>query len=143
SGGRTLTRAVHAVDAGFAATDYRSAMVFLKTQVKARSLLVLFTNVLDPRSARDLAGAVRSLLPRHLPLCVLMQDEDIEDLATAQPRARGDLFTTAAAAESLLWRDGIVRTLRNAGALVLDAPPAQVTPLLVKRYLEVKARRLL
>ena len=55
SGGRKLTRAVYALDAGLAATDYRSAMVFLKTQMKARSLFVLFTNLLDghvPEPAR-------------------------------------------------------------------------------------------
>jgi uncharacterized protein (DUF58 family) len=143
SGGRKLTRAVYALDAGFAATDYRSAMVFLKTQVKARSLFVLFTNLLDPRGAKDLAAAVRSLLPRHLPLCVLMRDLDVETLALAEPRDEGDVLVRAAAAESITWRDGIVRSLRNAGALVLDARPEDVTPLLVKRYLEVKARRLL
>jgi uncharacterized protein (DUF58 family) len=49
----------------------------------------------------------------------------------------------AAAGESLAWRDSIVRSLKNSGALVLDARPDEVTPLLVKRYLEVKARRLL
>lgn len=145
SGGRKLTRAVYATSAGFAATDYRSAMVFLKTQVKARSLFVVFTNLLDPRGAKDLAAAVRSLLPRHLPLCVLMRDVEVEDLALAPPRAGNDtdVLVRAAAAESIAWRDGIVRSLRNAGALVLDARPEDVTPLLVKRYLEVKARRLL
>jgi uncharacterized protein (DUF58 family) len=145
SGGRKLTRAVYALDAGFAATDYRSAMVFLKTQVKARSLFVIFTNLLDPRAARDLAAAVRSLLPRHLPLCVLIRDVEVEDLAIAKPRAGADadLMVRAAAAESIAWREGIVRALKNAGALVLDARPEDVTPLLVKRYLEVKARRLL
>lgn len=143
SGGRKLTRAVYALDAGFAATDYRSAMVFLKTQVKARSLFVLFTNILDPRGAKDLAAAVRGLLPRHLPLCVLMRDSEVEELAVAPPRQESDVLVRAAAAESVAWRDGIVRTLRNAGALVLDARPEDVTPLLVKRYLEVKARRLL
>lgn len=146
SGGRKLTRAVYALDAGFAATDYRAAMVFLKTQVKARSLFVIFTNLLDPRAARDLAAAVRSLMPRHLPLCVLMRDVEVESLALAPPRAGAeakDLLVRAAAAESIAWRDGIVRALRNAGALVLDARPEEVTPLLVKRYLEVKARRLL
>jgi uncharacterized protein (DUF58 family) len=144
--GRKLIRAVHAIDAGLAATDYRSAMVFLKTQVKARSLFVLFTNVLDPRSARDLANAVRSLLPRHLPLCVLMRDKDVEEAAVApiEPGAtKRELYVRAAAAESIVWRDGILRTLRTSGALVLDAPPEQVTTLLVRRYLEVKARRLL
>jgi uncharacterized protein (DUF58 family) len=143
SGGRKLTRASYALDAGLAATDYRTAMVFLKTQVKARSLFVLFTNLLDPRAAKDLASAVKSLMPRHLPLCVLMRDETVEALAIAPIRDESDTLVRAAAAESLAWRDGIVRGLRNAGALVLDATPAEVTPLLVNRYLEVKARRLL
>lgn len=143
AGGRKLTRAVYALEAGLAATDYRSAMVFLKTQVKARSLFVVFTNLLDPRSARDLLAAVRSLLPRHLPLCVLMRDAAVEDLATAPIQSEDDVMVRAAAAESITWRDSIVRGLKNAGALVLDARPEDVTPLLVRRYLEVKARRLL
>jgi uncharacterized protein (DUF58 family) len=143
SGGRKLTRAAHALDAGLSATDYRTAMVFLKTQIKARSLFVLFTNLLEPRSARDLAAAVKSLMPRHLPLCVLMRDEEVEALATAPVTSEADLMVRAAAGETLAWRDGIVRSLKNAGALVLDARPDEVTPLLVNRYLEVKARRLL
>ncbi len=143
SGGRKLTRATYALDAGLAATDYRTAMVFLKTQVKARSLFVLFTNLLDPRAAKDLAAAVKSLLPRHLPLCVLMRDETVEALAVAPIKDENDALVRAAAGESIAWRDGIVRSLRNAGALVLDAAPDDITPLLVNRYLEVKARRLL
>lgn len=143
SGGRKLTRAAHALDAGLSATDYRTAMVFLKTQMKARSLFVVFTNLLEPRSARDLAAAVKSLMPRHLPLCVLMRDEEVETLATAPITSEEDALVRAAAGESLAWRDGIVRSLKNSGALVLDARPHEVTPLLVKRYLEVKARRLL
>lgn len=143
SGGRNLTRAAHALDAGLTATDYRTAMVFLKTQMKARSLFVVFTNLLEPRSARDLAAAVKSLMPRHLPLCVLMRDEEVEALATAPITTETDALVRAAAAESLAWRDSIVRSLKNSGALVLDARPDEVTPLLVKRYLEVKARRLL
>lgn len=143
SGGRKLTRAAHALDAGLSATDYRSAMIFLKTQLKARSLFVVFTNLLEPRSARDLAAAVKSLMPRHLPLCVLMRDEEVESLATAPITSEADALVRAAAGETIAWRDGIVRSLKNAGALVLDARPEEVTPLLVNRYLEVKARRLL
>ncbi|MBX3187621.1 MAG: DUF58 domain-containing protein [Labilithrix sp.] len=143
SGGRKLTRAAYALDAGLTATDYRSAMVFLKTQVKARSLFVVFTNLLEPRSARDLAAAVKSLMPRHLPLCVLMKDEEVEALATEPVTSEADLLVRAAAGESLAWRDAIVRSLKSSGALVLDARPEEITPLLVKRYLEVKARRLL
>lgn len=143
SGGRKLARATYALDAGFSATDYRSAMVHLKTQMKARSLFIVFTNLLEPRGASDLAAAIKSLMPRHLPLCVFMRDDDVEALAVAPITREADVLVRAAAAESLTWRDEIVRSLRNAGALVLDAHPRDLTPLLVKRYLEVKARRLL
>ncbi|WP_394823306.1 DUF58 domain-containing protein [Pendulispora albinea] len=143
AGGRKLTRASYALEAGFAATDYHAAMSFLQTQVRARSLFIIFTNLLDPRSAKELAAAVRSLLPRHLPLCVLMRDRDVEDLATTPADTAHDLYVRAAAAEALAWRDGLIRTLRNAGVLVLDVFPDDVTPELVKSYLEIKTRRLL
>lgn len=143
SGGRKLTRAVYDLEAGLAATDYRAAMTFLRTKVRARSLLVVFTNLLEPRSAKELAASLRGLLPRHLPLCVLMRDEEIEQLALAPIRGEKDLFVRAAAAEALGLRESLLRELRHAGVLVLDARPEDVTPTLVKRYLEVKARRLL
>jgi uncharacterized protein (DUF58 family) len=143
AGGRRLTRAVYALEASLAATDYGAAMAFLRAQVRARSLFVVFTNLLDPRSAKDLAASVKALLPRHLPLCVLMRDTDVEALATAPAPTAADLYIRAAAAESLAWRDSLIRGLTNAGVLVLDTKPTALTPELVKGYLEVKARRLL
>jgi uncharacterized protein (DUF58 family) len=142
-GAHKLTRAVYALEAGLAATDYRSAMMFLRTQVRSRSLFVVLTNLLDARSARDLASSVKGLLPRHLPLCVLLRDVDVEALVTAPSRGTSDLYARAAAAESLSSREALIRSLRKAGVLVLDATPGDLTPELVKGYLDVKARRLL
>jgi uncharacterized protein (DUF58 family) len=143
SGARKLTRAIYALDAGLAATDHRAWTSFLGARVKTRSLVIIFTNVLDSRSAKELAGAVKSLLPRHLPLCVLMRDLDIEALATARVEREDDLYVRAAAAEALEHRSDLIRGLRHAGVLVLDAKPSEVTPELVKSYLDIKARRLL
>jgi uncharacterized protein (DUF58 family) len=143
TGARKLTRAVYALEAGMAATDYRAAMTFLQSQVRARSLFVVFTNLLDPRSAKDLSASVRGAIPRHLPLVVLMRDMDVEALAKEHARSEVDLYVRAAAAEALAWRDSLVRQLQRAGVLVLDAKPGDVTPKLVKSYLEIKARRLL
>jgi uncharacterized protein (DUF58 family) len=148
AGGRKLTRAVYALEAGLAATDYRTAMAFLRAQVRVRSLFIVFTNLLEPRSAKELAASVKGLLPRHLPLCVLLRDTDVEALAmgTAPESSEArvdDLYVRAAAAESLAWRDSLIHGLRRAGVLVLDARPSDLTPELVKGYLEVKARRLL
>jgi uncharacterized protein (DUF58 family) len=143
AGGRRLTRAVYAVEAGLAATDYHAAMAYLRAQVRVRSLFIVLTNLLEPRSAKELAAAVKALLPRHLPLCVLLRDTDVESLATSPAAVVEDLYVRAAAAETLGWRDSLIRGLRNAGVLVLDAKPSEMTPDLVKSYLDVKARRLL
>jgi uncharacterized protein (DUF58 family) len=143
SGARKLTRAAFALEAGLDSTDYGAAMAFLRRQVRARSLFVVFTNVLEPRSASDLAASVRGLAPQHVPLCVLLRDTDVEALATAPVQGKGDLYVRAAAAEVLAWRDGLVRGLSAAGVLVLDVSPRELVPQLVKRYLDVKARRLL
>ena len=72
-----------------------------------------------------------------------MRDTDIEALAMAKANDVRDVYTRAAAAESLSWRDELIRSLRNRGAMVLDTNPENLTPALVKSYLEVKARRLL
>jgi uncharacterized protein (DUF58 family) len=141
--GRRLTRAVYALEAGFAATDYRAAVTYYRSQVRARSLLVLFTNLLDRRSATELAASVRGLMPTHVPLCVLMRDTEVESLAVRPAASADDLYVRAAAAETLAWRDSLIRGLRRSGALVLDAKPSELTPELVRTYLEVKTRRLL
>lgn len=141
--GRKLTRTAYDLDAGFRATDYRAALTFLGHQVRARSLFIVFTNVLEPRSAEDLLSSVRGLMPRHLPLCVFMKDMDVEALALGDVRTEKEAYTQAAAAEFLSRRESLLRYLKRAGALVLDVPPEDVTPSLVKQYLEVKARRLL
>jgi uncharacterized protein (DUF58 family) len=143
AGGHKLTRAVYDLEAGLAATDYRAAMAFLRTRIRARSLCIVFTNLLDPRSAKELASSMKGLLPRHLPLCVLLRDTDVEAIVSAPARDAEDLYVRAAAAETLAWRDSLIRSLRNGGVLVLDAKPADLTPELVKGYLDVKTRRLL
>lgn len=141
--GRALARAVYDLDADLSATDYRAAMAYLRARVKARALVVLFTNPLDSRAASALLSAVSTLTPRHLPLCVLFRDADVEALAHASPRDAEDAMAQAAAAEATDARADLVRSLEDAGALVLSARPEDATPALVRRYLDVKARRLL
>ena len=141
--GRRLAHAAYALEAGLAATDYRGAMATLRTRTRARSLFVVFTHLLDARSASELAGSVKGLLPQHVPLCVLMRDPEIESLALRPPNGTRDLYVRAAAAEALAWRDALVRQLRKIGALVLDTTPEELTPSLVRTYLDVKTRRIL
>ena len=52
-------------------------------------------------------------------------------------------FVAAAAAETLSWQARLARDLKRAGALVLDVFPRDLSPALINRYLEIKARQML
>jgi uncharacterized protein (DUF58 family) len=128
-------------------TDFEGAFAHLARRLRKRALVVLFTQVIDDVSAKAVLRHVRSLPPRHLPLCVLFRDPDLDRLA--EPPAgladapAGDLYVGAAAAESILWRERLVRDLKAGGALVLHVPPRQTTPAVINRYLQIKAQHLL
>ncbi len=105
-----------------------------------RTLVVLFTEIADPRAAAAAERHVGALAPRHLGLVVSLADADLEaerDLALAAPE---DVYRRVAADE--LWQDSrrTVRALEARGALVVRARADALAADTVERYLEVKRR---
>jgi uncharacterized protein (DUF58 family) len=147
-GRRAANRVIAAsydIHAQIVETDFEAAYGYLSQRLRKRSLVVLFTQVIDEVSARAVVRTVHGLGPRHLALCVLFRDESIDQMA--EPRGGSgkpaDLYERAAAAETILWRDRLVRDLQEAGALVLHVSPRKLTPQVINRYLRIKAERLL
>ena len=147
SASQRLIRSLFAVHPDLVETDYEGAFTSLGPRLRKRSLVVLFTQILDHNAAQQLLRLTRGLLPRHLPLVVLLRDPSIEALVQIEANqfAPGDHrpYITAAAAEVLSWREKLIRDLKRAGALVLDVLPRELSPSLINRYLEVKARQML
>ncbi len=148
-GGRRAAQRVVAasydIHAQVVETDFEAAYGYLSQRLRKRSLVVLFTEVIDEVSARSVVRTVRGLGPRHLGLCVLFRDETLDAMAephTADAKP-ADLYQRVAAAEAIAWRDRLVRDLQEAGALVLHVSPRKLTPSLINRYLRIKAERLL
>ncbi|AUX43039.1 hypothetical protein SOCE26_044790 [Sorangium cellulosum] len=129
-------------------TSYAEAFGALSMRVRKRTLVVIFTQVVDDVAAGELLRQTRGLLPRHLPLCVLFRDSDVDGLLEpARERGGGasdaELYVKGAAAELMGHRDRLIRDLKRHGALVLDVGTSELTPGLINRYLEIKARHLL
>ena len=148
-GGRRAAQRVVAasydIHAKIVEPDFEAAYGFLSQRLRKRSLVVLFTQVVDDVSARAVVRTVRSLGPRHLPLAVLFRDETLDSMAEPRnPSSKPtEIYQRAAAAEAILWRDRLVRDLQEAGALVLHVSPRKLTLSLINRYLRIKAQRLL
>ncbi len=123
--------------------DYAMAFRFLNQHVKRRSLVVMFTAVVDEVNAELATQVVAGLGSRHLPLTVWIRDVEVDALLARPAETDLDRYVRAASADLLGWREGALAGLRQRGALVVDAPPVELTSHLLHRYLEIKARRLL
>jgi uncharacterized protein (DUF58 family) len=121
--------------------DFDLAFQNLQSRVKNRTLVILFTHVIDFSAAETLVKRVRAIGRRHLPLIICFRDLEVE--ALADPKKQGDLFLKGAAAEHLRWQKNLMQDLKRGGAMVLETTARELTGKLVSRYLHIKAQRLL
>lgn len=124
-------------------SDYAGAIrTFLATWRK-RSLIVLFSDVVDPSASSVLLGHLPSLHPRHLPLAVLLKDPELAAIERQVPSTVSQLYEKAVACDLATGRDLAARQLRQAGCLVVDVAPQDLTVAVVNEYLKLKARSLI
>jgi uncharacterized protein (DUF58 family) len=138
---RQLRAALIPAQATMAEPDYAAAFRTLATRHRRRSLIVLFTDVVDARSSQALVALTSRSASRHLPVVVALRNDAL--LSAALPagrRAPGALYASAAAEELLSARDEALARMRQAGVGVLDVSPQAMTAAVVNRYLEIKAR---
>jgi uncharacterized protein (DUF58 family) len=122
--------------------DVEAAYRHLAARGRKRSLLVHFTEVVDPDSSAAILAHASRAAGRHLALVVTLRDLDLEETARAPAATAADAFRRAAAEELLQAREHALALLRRRGVSVLDAVPGALTAALVDRYLELKSRML-
>lgn len=123
--------------------DYAMALRYLSARVRRRSLVVLLTSMSDDVNADAARGVLGALGKRHVPVVVWLRDPDLDALVQAPASDEAGLYKRCAAAEIVEWREAALDDARRRGVLVVDAAPDQLTPELLTRYLEVKARRMI
>ncbi|MBQ1542236.1 MAG: DUF58 domain-containing protein [Caulobacteraceae bacterium] len=124
-------------------TNYTLGLTQLASQLRRRSLIVIFTDFADTTSAELMLENVGRLLRQHLVLFVLMRDEELEDLERKAPQTPEDVSRAVVAGAMLRERELVVGRLRRMGAQIVEGPAGRIGPALVARYLDLKQRDLL
>jgi len=143
-GKAALERVHHAImptAASMAEPDYAAAFRALGERQRKRSLVVLFTDVIDPRSSHALIALTSRSASRHLLVVVALRNDRL--LSAARPDAgasTSELYEAAAAEELVTAREMALARMRHAGVSVLDVSPRAMTAAVINRYLELKAR---
>jgi uncharacterized protein (DUF58 family) len=118
--------------------DYAGAFVRLRRTVRKRSLVLVFTDLVDETVSAELIGAVVAAQRRHLVIVVTLSDRELVEQLARQPAGAPDAYRSAVAADALLLRDAAVRRLRGSGALVVDTPADRLAAAAVETYLRVR-----
>jgi uncharacterized protein (DUF58 family) len=123
--------------------QYEQALLWLRSRVRRRSLVVIFTDLLDEIASENLLGAVALLRPLHLPLCVAIREAEWDRLLGSAPSEAQGVYERAVLQELLRQRSKALGRLVQKGALALDLPPSRLSMGTLERYLEVKRKGLL
>lgn len=123
--------------------QYEQALLWLRSQVRRRSLVVIYTDLLDEVASENLLAAVSLLRPLHLPLCVAIRESEWDELLARPPSKVQGVYERAVLQELLRQRSKALGGLVQKGALAMDLPPSKLSMGTMERYLEVKRRGLL
>jgi uncharacterized protein (DUF58 family) len=134
-----VAEAMYALEPVLAESDYAGAFASALARFRRRSLIIVFTDLVEQAVGESLLPALPLLARHHIVLIAAVRDPDVVRWATEPPSDASGAYRAAAAASALDERDHAVARLRGLGAVVVDAPPGQLAPKLADAYLDLKA----
>ena len=121
-------------------SDYYRSFLYAAQRIGKRSLVVLFTDLLDPDSSARLISYITLLTRRHLVLCAALSDYELYEMVGRSPEQPGELYERTVATALLSDRQRALSALRERGAIAVDATPRDLSTEVLNRYLAIKER---
>jgi uncharacterized protein (DUF58 family) len=137
-GGQAVVGALFDLEPTSADSDYELA--FRSIGGGKRSLVIVFTDLLEEAAARSLVEAIPVLARRHHVVVAGVRDPDLDRAVRTPPVEVRDVLAASVVVEVLDARARVAAQLRRAGAEVLEAPPDALAAACVGAYLRAKAR---
>jgi uncharacterized protein (DUF58 family) len=138
-----VIEAIHDLIAEPIESDPISAMIYLGSRWKRRSLMVLFSDIDGPDGAERMVAALGPLARRHLALLARVSDPRLERLYDQPLEDRKSFFERTAADLLISERRKVSLILNQAGVHNLEAEPDDLSAALVNFYFVVKERSLI
>lgn len=132
--------AMYALEPQLVESDYRGAFTAALARFRRRSLIVLFTDLVEQAVGESLLPALPLLVRHHLVVVAAVRDPDVSGWAHSSPGDVDGAYRAAAATAALDDRDRTIARLRGMGVVVIDAPVGQLAPRLADAYLDLKSR---
>ncbi|MDQ2871572.1 MAG: DUF58 domain-containing protein [Candidatus Eremiobacteraeota bacterium] len=137
-----LAGQVHDLEPRFEEADYAAAFSYLRAHLHKRSLIVFFTDMVDPVAQSTMLAEIGTLARRHVVVVAFMNDAAIDDALAAEPQTSLDVYAAGVALGLRQERRTAAAVIERLGARVIDVPAARLNASLIDEYLRVKQRGL-
>lgn len=121
-------------------SDYEAALSAAVARFRRRSLYVILTDLAEQSINDNLVPAMPVIAQTHIVVVGAVTDPVVAAWATRTPTSGEEAYERAAAIEALASRRRAAERLQGTGAIVIDAPAAELPGKLVDAYLSIKAR---
>jgi uncharacterized protein (DUF58 family) len=138
-----IMESLYNIEARLVETDYPEAFQNLATRWRRRSLVVLFSDLVDPDSSAQILDAIPMLEERHRVVCVTVSDPHIVAAANKVPENSSEVYAKAVAMQVLQERRQAITALKRRGVWTIDSPPQDLSADLINHYLDLKSRSLI
>lgn len=118
--------------------DYSRMISWLRARHKKRSLVVFFTDLIDPEINKGLISHLSALAAHHVVLLVCLSDPSLLALSQSRPTDSKEVYQKASALEVLAQRAETRARLQSRGVMVVDVPPEEFSAAVVSQYLLIK-----
>lgn len=124
-------------------SNHTLGLTTLNGKLKRRSLIVVFSDFVDNTTAELLVENLAVMQRQHLILYVALRDPALQELTRPGDEGLDAIARAVAASQILAERQAVLDKLNRLGILYLDVSPGALTPALVSRYIDIKAKELI
>lgn len=128
-------------DTAFLESDYEMLYMQIRSRIKHRSLIVLYTNFESLSGLNRQLNYLRSIARHHLLMVVFFENTELHTLSRLDAKNIEEVYIKTIAEKFEFEKRLIVKELQKHGILSVLTPPEQLTINAVNKYLELKARQ--
>lgn len=112
----------------------------IRTTIKTRSLLVLFTNFETESAMRRALPLMRKINQKHVLVVVFFQNNELEEMAFQDINSTRDIYQSAVAERMISVKHKIAIELKKNGIHTILTRPEDLSINTINKYLELKAK---
>ncbi len=124
-------------------TNHTLALATLHERLNRRSLIVVFSDFVDPLSAELLLEHLAVLNRHHVLVFVSLNDPLLQNLVSKKVETMEGVARSVSASNLLTERRLVFEKMSSMGIDVIETTPGEMTPSLLNTYLAIKAKELI